>query len=147
MRLLGLDVGQKTIGLAVSDDGGVVASPLRTLSRVGGKRDLEAVAETVRETGVAALVLGLPLELSGREGQSARRVRRFGEALGAHLGCAVHYWDERFSTAEAERALLEGNLRRAHRRQVINHIAAALILQSYLDAQPRAAGVAEEVLS
>jgi putative Holliday junction resolvase len=134
MRLLGLDLGRKTIGLALCDEGGVVATPLRTLARVGGQRDLDAVAEAAREAGAGALVLGLPLELSGREGEAARRVRRFGEALAAHLGCAVHYWDERFSTAHAERALLEGDLRRAERKRVINHVAAALILQSYLDA-------------
>ncbi len=134
MRLLCLDLGRKTIGLALSDEGGVVATPLRTLARVGGQRDLEAVAQAAREAGAGALVLGLPLELSGREGEAARRVRRFGDALGAQLACAVHYWDERFSTAHAERALLEGDLRRAKRKQVVNHVAAALILQSFLDA-------------
>ncbi len=133
MRLLGLDIGTRTIGVAVSDEGGVVATPLRTLERHGGRRDLEAVAAVVTETGAGGLLLGLPLALSGREGEAARRVRTLGAQLAQHLGCPVHYWDERFSTAAAERALLEGNLRRRARRQVVNHVAAALILQGYLD--------------
>lgn len=133
MRLLGLDVGAKTIGVAVCDDDGIVATPLRTLPRHGGERDLQAVGAVVQETGAKALVVGLPLDLSGDEGDAARRVRALGEALAAHLACPVHYWDERFSTAAAERALLEGNVRRKRRKEVINHVAAALILQSFIE--------------
>ena len=133
MRWLALDIGTRTIGVAVSDEGATVASPLRTLSRHGGERDLRAVAEVVGETGAAGLVLGLPLDLSGREGDAARRVRALGKSLGERLGCPVHYWDERFTTAEAERVLIEADLRRSQRKKVVNHVAAALILQSYLD--------------
>jgi putative Holliday junction resolvase len=133
MRYLALDVGTKTIGLAASDEGGVVAMPLRTLERHGGRRDVEAVATALRETGAQGLVLGLPLDLDGQEGDSARRVRALGAGLMTQLGCPVHYWDERFSTAQAERALLEGNVSRRRRKQVVNHIAATLILQSFLD--------------
>jgi putative holliday junction resolvase len=145
MRLLGLDVGSKTIGLAVCDEDGVVATPVRTLSRQGGKRDLEAVAAVMQELGAAALVLGLPLDLSGEEGEAARRVRDLGAALAAHLGCPVHYWDERFSTAAAERALLEGNVRRKQRKLVVNHVAATLILQSFLDSAAGRAAQGVEV--
>lgn len=133
MRLLGLDVGTKTIGVAVSDDGGVVATPLRTLARSGGKRDLEAVAALMGEMGAEALVIGLPLELSGREGDAALRSRTLGGKLAKALGCEVHYWDERFSTSEAERMLISADVKRRKRKQVINHVAASLILQGFLD--------------
>ena len=133
MRLLGLDVGTKTIGVAVADDEAVVAMPLRTLSRSGGERDVEAVAAVMRETGAGALVVGLPLELSGREGDAARRSRVLGQVLAQKLDCEVHYWDERFSTTEAERLLISADVRRKKRKQVINHVAASLILQGFLD--------------
>lgn len=132
VRLLGIDLGSKTIGCAVSDEDGVIASPLRTLRRHGGQRDLDAVAAVREEVGAEAVVLGLPRELSGDEGPAARRVRRFGEALAAHLGCPVHYWDERFSTVEAERVLLEADVSRKGRAAVVDHVAAALILQGFL---------------
>ena len=135
MRVLALDLGSKTIGCAVSDEEAVIATPLRTLSRRGGAVDREAVAQVAREVGAEALVIGLPAELSGREGPAALRVRRFGEALAATLGLAVHYWDERFSTVAAERALLEANMGRKQRRGVVDHVAAALILQTFLDAR------------
>lgn len=135
MRVLALDLGSKTIGCAVSDAESVIATPLRTLPRRGGKADREAVAEVVQEVGAEALVLGLPTELSGREGPAALAARRFGEALSKALGIGVQYWDERFSTVAAERALLEADMSRKRRRQVVDHVAAALILQSFLDAQ------------
>ncbi len=85
------------------------------------------------ELEAEALVLGLPLSLEGLEGMAARRVRAFGSALGEHLGCAVYYQDERYSTVEAERVLIEADLSRRRRRQVVDHVAAALILQAYID--------------
>ena len=107
MRLIGLDVGEKTIGVAVCDEEQLVATPLRTLPRQGGKRDLQAVAGVLSECGAGAVVVGLPLELSGREGDAARRARALGAVLDAGLSeVAVYYWDERFSTVEAERVLL-----------------------------------------
>lgn len=123
--------------MAVSDEGGVVATPLRTLDRHGGTRDLEALAAVFQETGADGLVLGLPLDLEGREGEAARRVRMLGEKLADHLGCPVRFWDERFSTVAAERALLEADMKRRKRKQVINHVAAALFLQSFLDSGAR----------
>jgi len=133
VRWLGLDVGTKTIGVALSDEEGVVAMPLRTLTRHGGQRDLDAVAGLLSETGAGALVVGLPLDLEGGEGDAARRARALGERLEAHLRCPVSYWDERFSTAQAERALLEGGVSRKRRRRVVDQLAATIILQSYLD--------------
>jgi putative Holliday junction resolvase len=137
MRWLGLDIGEKTIGVAVCDEGEVVATPLRTLSRHGGERDLEAVEQVVRETGAGGVVLGLPLTLEGTEGDAARRVRALGSRLADHLGCPVRFWDERFTTVQAEQALLEANVRRRKRREVVDKVAASIILQSFLD---RAAG-------
>ena len=133
MRLLGLDIGSKTIGVAVSDEGEVVALPLRTLPRRGGEADVSAVRGVMQETGAQALVVGLPLDLDGSEGEAAHRSRALGERLAAALGCPVYYSDERFSTAEAERILLGADLSRRRRRQVINHGAAARILQGFLD--------------
>jgi putative Holliday junction resolvase len=137
MRWLGLDIGEKTIGVAVSDEGEVVATPLRTLPRRGGSGDLEAVGQVLQEIGAGGVVLGLPLTLEGHEGDAARRVRALGSRLADHLGCPVHYWDERFTTVQAEQALLEGNVRRRRRREVVDKVAASIILQSFLD---RAAG-------
>ena len=135
MRVLALDLGSKTIGCAVSDAEALIATPLRTLTRRGGTRDREAVGDVVREVGAEMVVIGLPAELSGREGPAALRVRRFGDALSTELGMDVQYWDERFSTVAAERALLEADMSRKQRRQVVDHVAAALILQCFLDAR------------
>ena len=139
MRLLGLDVGTKTIGVAVCDEAQVVATPLRTLPRKGGSRDLQAVAAVMQETGAGALVLGLPLELSGREGDAARRSRVLGRALARQLECPVHYWDERFSTVEAERLLIGADVSRRKRKKAINHVAACLILQGFIEHEGRSA--------
>jgi putative holliday junction resolvase len=136
MRLLCLDVGSKTIGLALSDEGGIIASPLRTLTRQAAlRKDVMTVAAVMQETEARALVLGLPLDLDGNEGEASRRVRLLGDALALEVGCLVYYWDERFSTAAAERVLIEADLRRKKRKQVINHVAAALILQSFLESR------------
>ena len=115
MRWLGLDVGSRTIGLAICDEQEVVATPLRTLERRGGDADLEAVAAVMQETESTALLLGLPLEMTGAEGDAALRVRRLGQRLAGRLGCPLQYWDERFSTVAAERALLEADVRRSKR--------------------------------
>ena len=141
MRLLGLDAGEKTIGVAVCDEEQLVATPLRTLPRHGGRKDVEAVAAVLAETGAGALVMGLPLELSGREGDAARRARALGTKLAAGLDdVAVHYWDERFSTVEAERVLIEADMSRKKRKKVVNHLAACIILQGYLDRSAGSAG-------
>ncbi|MBW2734689.1 MAG: Holliday junction resolvase RuvX [Deltaproteobacteria bacterium] len=140
MRLLALDVGKKRIGLAICDEEGRVATPLHTLNRRGGKADLDAIAEVVTSMSVEGLVAGLPLTLEGREGGAARQARRFADKVGAHLGWDVHYVDERFTSVQAERALLEADVSRKKRRDVVDAIAASLILQAYLDGSGRAQG-------
>lgn len=139
MRALGLDVGSKTIGVAVSDELGIAAHPRETLPRAGTAADVAAVLAIAAEVGAQAIVVGIPYELSGREGLRARRVRVLLEALRAALpsGMELDEQDERFSTAEAERVLLQGDVSRERRRQVIDRQAAAIILQGWLDARRR----------
>jgi putative holliday junction resolvase len=136
-RALGLDVGSKTIGVALTDEARIAAHPLTVLSRVGNSGDARAVAAVIAEHGVGDVVVGMPFELSGKRGHRARRVLDFVAALRAVLPASVrlHEQDERFTTAEAERALIAADLPRARRRGVIDQHAAALILQAWLDAQ------------
>lgn len=135
MRVLGLDVGSKTIGVALSDALGLAAHPLTVLARRGTDKDAEAVADLVAEHGVEAVVVGLPLSLEGEVGHRARRVRVLVDALRAALPCEVHEWDERFSTAAVERVLIDADLSRRRRKQVVDKQAAAYILQGWLDAR------------
>lgn len=139
MRVLGLDVGSKTIGVAVSDELGLAAHPRETIARRGTRADVEQVAAIVARERAERVVVGLPLTLAGEIGPRARRVLVFVDALRARLGAAVpvETWDERFSTAGAERALLEGDVSRARRKEVIDKQAAAFLLQGWLDARPR----------
>ena len=116
-----------------------MATPLRTLPRHGGARDVEAVGRVASETAATGVVLGLPLTLDGREGDAARRVRQLGQRIADSLRVPVRYWDERFSTVQAERALLEGDVRRKKRRGVVDKLAAVIILQSFLDSQTEGA--------
>jgi putative Holliday junction resolvase len=135
VRALGLDVGSKTIGVAVSDELGLLAHPRRTLARQGTRADAEAVASAVAAEGAEVVVVGLPLTLEGDVGHRAKRVLLFVEALRARLAVPVETWDERFSTAGAERALLEGGASRARRKERIDDEAAAYLLQGWLDAR------------
>jgi putative Holliday junction resolvase len=137
MRALALDVGAKTIGIAMTDEARIAAHPLTVLQRVGNFGDVAAIVDLVREHSVTDIVVGMPFELSGKLGHRARRVQSFIAALRPALSEAVqlHEQDERFTTAEAERVLLAGDVSRARRRAVIDQQAAALILQGWLDAQ------------
>ncbi|HEY0480845.1 MAG TPA: Holliday junction resolvase RuvX [Kofleriaceae bacterium] len=136
MRVLALDVGSKTIGVAMTDEALIAAHPLTVLSRIGHSGDARAVVALIREHGVTDVVVGVPFELSGKLGHRARRVNDFVAILRDQLppGVALHEQDERFTTAQAERALLAANVPRARRRSVIDQHAAALILQGWLDA-------------
>ena len=140
MRALGLDVGSKTIGVAVSDELGFAAHPVTTLARRGTAADAAAVAALVVEREASAVVVGWPLELSGAVGPRARRVQVLIDALVALLPAEilVHRWDERFSTVAVERVLIQGDLSRRRRKEVVDQQAAAYILQGWLDARRQA---------
>lgn len=140
MRALGLDVGSKTIGMALSDELGVAAHGLEVLVRRGTAADVAAVAATLAQHAVSDVVVGIPFELSGREGPRARRVRVFWDALRAAVpGVQWHEQDERFTTKLAERALLEADVSRLKRKRVIDQQAAVVILQGWLDGKRAAA--------
>ena len=131
--LLGLDLGTKTIGTALSDAGWRFASAGKTLPRGKFARDLEALRARVAERGVAGIVLGLPLNMDGSEGPRAQSARAYARNL-APLGLPVLLWDERWSTASAERDLIAQDFSRAKRAERIDSHAAAVILQAALDA-------------
>jgi len=138
MRALGLDVGTKTIGVAMSDALGIAAHPLVTLARAGTEKDVAAIAAMVREHEVEAIVVGLPLELSGNVGPRAKRVRVLVESLRRGLPeLEVVEWDERFSTVAVEKVLIQADLSRRRRKEVIDKQAAAYILQGWLDGRRR----------
>ena len=136
MRVAALDVGEARIGVAVSDELGITAQPLGVVRRVGGRRDLEALAAMLAPYAPVRLVVGLPLELRGSEGPQAARVRAFAEKAAAHLALPLEFWDERLTTVAAERTLLEADVSRRRRREVVDKIAASLILQGYLAQRP-----------
>jgi putative Holliday junction resolvase len=135
-RVLALDLGEVRIGLALSDSLGITAQPLGFLKRVGPKKDLAAIAELIDRHDVKTVVVGLPRLLSGEEGSKAAEAREVAERLARRLPrVAVELWDERLTTVEAERTLVAGNVRRRRRRERVDSLAAALILQGYLEAR------------
>ena len=131
-RVMALDVGTKTIGVAVSDQLRMLAHPLCTLRRQGVRRDCEQLADLCDEQGVDQLVVGLPLELDGTEERPARLARQIGEALSARCSLPLTYIDERYTSVEAERLLIRADVSRRRRKQVIDQAAAVLILESWL---------------
>ena len=132
-RAIGLDVGTKTIGVALSDETGLLARPVTTLKRQSVRKDSAALAEICREHDVKHLVVGLPLELDDTEGRSARLARQVGVALGELLDLPPIYIDERFTSVDAEAILVRLDISRRKRKEVIDQVAAVLILQSWLD--------------
>ena len=144
MRLLGLDVGDRTIGVALSDETATLASGLHTIRRADLKRDLRELAELARDRGVETVVVGLPRSLNGSEGPQARKVMAFVEALRIAVKVPVVTWDERFTTVAAENALIEGGVSRERRKGLVDKVAAVLILQNYLDYRKTADGEARE---
>jgi len=132
LRLLGLDVGDRRIGVAVSDPTGSITTPIEVYQRREPKADARHVSELMTEYGATSVVLGLPKNMNGTEGPQAEKTRTFAAALVA-LGIEVALWDERLSTVEAARRLVEQRHKRRGIQQRIDSEAAALILQSYLD--------------
>ncbi len=141
MRTMGLDVGTKTVGVAVSDELGLTAQPVTTVRRTNLRADLKALAELTEEHSVTRYIVGLPLNMDGSEGERAAASRAFGAALQRQQELPVDYWDERLTTVAAQRVLLEADVSRAKRKQVVDQLAAALILQGWLDAQQTQRGL------
>ena len=133
IRILALDVGEKRIGLAVSDPLGITAQGLGVLIRQNRESDLARLMEVAREWRVREIVVGLPRHLDGRAGKQAPAILELAQALGEALAATVTTWDERLTTVEAERILLQADLSRRRRRRVVDQVAAVLILQSYLE--------------
>lgn len=132
-RLLGLDVGSKTIGLALSDLSRTVATPFDTIRRTRFTDDVRALLRVAEVHGVCAYIVGLPIKLDGSEGPRAQSTRAFVRNLTRHTALPVVFWDERWSTAAVERTLLEADASRKRRAEVIDKMAAAYILQGALD--------------
>jgi putative Holliday junction resolvase len=128
MRILGLDVGERRIGVAISDPGGSFAVPLSTIHRDG--REAAEIKRLVAAEEIGRILVGLPVSMSGEEGPQAELTRRFGSRLASEAGVAVDYWDERLSSVAAERLLGADRMRT---RERVDALAATLVLQSYLD--------------
>ncbi len=135
VRIAGLDVGDKTIGVALSDELGWTAQGLEVIRRKGLEQDLARLAEIVKQYGVERWVVGMPRNMNGTYGPRAEVTREFMKVLEERFHLPVDSWDERMTTMAAERVLLEADVSRSKRRQVIDKMAAAVILQGYLDAK------------
>lgn len=136
-RILGLDVGDKYIGVAVSDLLQLTAQGLKTIKRVGKKKDFLELEEIIDEYDIKKVVVGLPKNMNGTIGPQSEKVLKFGEKIKNKFNIDVIYIDERMTTMSAERILIEGNVRRENRKQYIDKIAASFILQSYLNGSKR----------
>ncbi len=140
MRILGLDYGTKTVGVAVSDALGVTAQPLETITRKSAgklRQTLARIEALVQEYAVGKIVLGYPKNMNNTIGERAAACEELQAMLERRTGLEVILWDERMTTLESERILIAGGVRRENRKAVIDRMAAAIILQSYLDAQSR----------
>ncbi len=135
MRILALDVGEKRIGLAISDGLGWTAQGLPTLNGEDKDKAICAIAELARENQVNEIVLGMPLNLDGTPGKKAKETALFLEDLKKEVSLPIKVWDERFTSAQAQRLMLEADLSRKKRKKRVDRLAAQLILQSYLDAK------------
>jgi len=132
-RLLGLDVGTKTVGMALSDPTLTIATPLDTIRRSRFRDDVQRLRAAIDEHGVGGIVVGLPLALDGSDSPRTQGVRQFAKNLAAQTDLPIVFWDERLSTAAVERGMIEGDLSRRRRAQLIDKAAAAYILQGLLD--------------
>ncbi|MGE5559847.1 MAG: Holliday junction resolvase RuvX [Chloroflexota bacterium] len=133
MRWLGLDVGDRTIGVAVSDPLGITAQGIEVIRRRTAEADFARLAELAREYGVGGIVVGLPRNMNGTIGPRGEQARAFAAECRERLGLPVREWDERLSTVSAQRSLLEADVSRAGRRKVVDMVAASIILQNFID--------------
>jgi putative Holliday junction resolvase len=135
MRVLALDIGDRRVGVAVSDPSGRLARPITTVKRTG--RDFQVIVDLIAEHAVDRVVAGYPSNMDGSEGEQARRVESYVNGLRQHVTVPIELWDERLSSVEAERMMIEAGRPASYRRDRIDAVAAAVILQSYLDAGRR----------
>ena len=136
-RILALDYGSRRMGVAISDPLGLTAQPLPPIPREGDRKDIAVVGRLAAEREVTCVVVGLPLLLNGDEGPQAVRARAFGEKLSAELSLPVKMWDERLTTAQSERHLIDSGVRRERRKEVRDSLSAMFLLQSFLDLRNR----------
>jgi len=134
-RVLGLDVGETTIGLAISDHGRMIATPLHTIERKKFSKDIEHLKQVTHNHKVAGLVVGNPINMDGSEGRRTQSIRTFVSNISKHIEIPILLWDERMSTQAVERMMLEADLSRARRAELVDKLAASYILQGYLDNQ------------
>jgi putative Holliday junction resolvase len=132
-RILALDLGKRRIGLAVSDELGITAQGLPTLARTNKREDLESLGRLIRDKGIAMVVVGQPLHMSGTEGRQANYAAQFARTLEAFAQVEVKLWDERLTTVEANRVLKQSGMSRQKQSAAVDRLSAVLILQSYLD--------------
>lgn len=132
-RLMGLDVGTKTIGIALSDTRRIIATPVETIRRGRFRDDARRIQSLMQSRGAGALVIGLPIALDGSEGPRCQSVRQFARNLLDAFGPEITFWDERLSTAAVTRGMLEADLTRKRRAEIVDRAAAAYILQGFLD--------------
>ena len=134
MRILGIDHGTKRIGLAISDELGVIAQPLEFVPAEPFDKFLARLKEIIREKEVELLLVGMPRNMDGSYGPAALKVQEFVAVLGDTVGIPIKLWDERLTSAQANRFLIQANVRRDKRKEKVDKTAAAILLQSYLDA-------------
>ncbi|MDA8187180.1 MAG: Holliday junction resolvase RuvX [Dehalococcoidales bacterium] len=132
---MGLDVGDKRIGVALGDPTGWIASSLTVITRTSLKRDVQIIGELAKEHEVQKIIVGLPRRMDGTLGEQAQKAQAFGRELERRLGLPVVFWDERLTTVAAEKMMIGAGVRREKRRERIDAVAASLMLQSYLDFQ------------
>ena len=132
-RIMGLDVGDKTIGVAVSDLMGITAQGVKTIRRESIKKDMEELKNIIKEKEVIKIVSGLPKNMNGTLGPQGEKVIKFCEKLKEETKLEIEFWDERLTTVAAQRSLIEADVSRQKRKKVIDMLAAVLILQGYLD--------------
>ncbi|MGD1152112.1 MAG: Holliday junction resolvase RuvX [Syntrophales bacterium] len=135
MRILGLDYGSKRIGVAVCDELGMTAQGLATIARKNRQQDLEEIARFIRTYNVEKIVIGYPIRLDGTEGIQCEKISKFASLLESTFSLPIIKWDETLSTKEAEEILIRANMRRDKRKNIVDRVAASLILQGYLDSQ------------
>ncbi|NMA95548.1 MAG: Holliday junction resolvase RuvX [Clostridiales bacterium] len=133
MRILALDVGDRHVGVAISDPLGIMANGLETFQRHSKKADIQKVKDFIDEYSPQRVVIGLPKNMDGSIGPQAKKVLEFGELIKRHTNQDIVYWDERLTTIAADRAMLEADLSRRKRKEIVDKIAAVFILQNYLD--------------